>query len=42
MTDKAKEARASKLAQIRALMARTVNNGCTENNSKALTKIAAV
>src|SRR5476649_517114 len=34
MTDKAKEARASKLAQIRALMARTVKNGCTEAEAR--------
>jgi hypothetical protein len=30
----AKSARESKLAQIRALMARTVNNGCTEAEAK--------
>ena len=34
MTNQAKEARASKLAQIRALMARTVNNGCTEAEAR--------
>lgn len=34
MTDKAKEQRESKLAQIRAMMARTVDNGCTEAEAK--------
>ena len=35
MTDKAKQERESKLAQIRAMMARTVDNGCTEAEAKA-------
>jgi hypothetical protein len=35
MADKAKEMRESKLAQIRAMMARTVDNGCTEAEAKA-------
>jgi hypothetical protein len=35
MSDKAKQEREHKLAQIRALMARTVDNGCTEAEVKA-------
>ena len=35
MADQAKKERENKLAQIRALMARTVANGCTEAEAKA-------